>query len=183
MNFERGGGGFRQNLLRRIRYRERWWTILKLPRLLKIYWKIMAFHMHKYRESKINLGQIDQSTRTRKELETAHVKPLRADLGFHRFAERRKLFACFSLCAIWLGNRSWSSGRKPLLPMSNQKPLKRQRTPLLWDRFSGKGFQLDLIKKPRKMCLASNKGRFPFDIFSALRCSVRDNPPFTRECF
>ena len=53
--------------------------------------------MHKYSESKIKLGQIDQSTRTRKELETAHVKPLHAALGFHRFVERRKLFTCFSL--------------------------------------------------------------------------------------
>ena len=37
--------------------------------------------MHKYSESKNSLGQIDQSRRTRKELETAHVEPLRAALG------------------------------------------------------------------------------------------------------
>ena len=37
--------------------------------------------MHKYSESKIKLGKIDQSTRTRKELETAHVKVLHAALG------------------------------------------------------------------------------------------------------
>ena len=60
-----------------------------------------TFDIHKYSESKNNLVQIDQSTRTRKELETAHMKPLRAALGFHRFAERRKLFTCFSLCAIF----------------------------------------------------------------------------------
>ena len=59
---------------------------------------LKTFDMHKYSESKNNIGQIYQSTR--KELETAHVKPLRAALGFHRFAERRKLFTCFSLCAI-----------------------------------------------------------------------------------
>ena len=40
--------------------------------------------MHKFSVSKSNLGQIAQSKRTRKELETAHVKPLRAALGFHR---------------------------------------------------------------------------------------------------
>ena len=75
--------------------------------------------MHQNSESKNNLGQVDQSTRTRKELETAHVKALRAALGFHRLAERRKLFTCFSLFAILLVNRSWLSGCKPLLPVSN----------------------------------------------------------------
>ena len=80
---------------------------------------LKAFDMRKYSESKNNLGQIDQSTRTRKELETAHVKPLRAALGFHRLAERQKLFMPFFLCAIYLVNRSWSSGCKPILPVSN----------------------------------------------------------------
>ena len=38
--------------------------------------------MHKYSKSKNNLGQIDQSKHTSKELETVYVKPLRAAQGF-----------------------------------------------------------------------------------------------------
>ena len=53
--------------------------------------------MHKYSESKNNLDQIDQSTGTRKELESTHVKPLCAAQGVHRFAERQKLSRAF-LC-------------------------------------------------------------------------------------
>ena len=62
--------------------------------------------MHKYSESKNNFDQIDQSKRTRKELETDYVKPLCAALGFHQFAERRKLFTCF-IC----GQLDWSTTR------------------------------------------------------------------------
>ena len=44
---------------------------------------LKAFDIHKYSESENNLGQIDRSKSTRKELETAHMKPLCAALGFH----------------------------------------------------------------------------------------------------
>ena len=59
---------------------------------------LKAFDMHKKSESKNNLGQIDQGTRTRKELETAHVKPLHAARGFHQFAEGGNCSRVF-LCA------------------------------------------------------------------------------------